>query len=57
MVYLIQLYMIKFVKDLRQVCGFLRIFWFPPLIKLTAKVQNQKQLYFEIKQLALNICI
>ena len=27
---------IKFVSDLRQVGGFLRVFWFPPPIKLTA---------------------
>jgi hypothetical protein len=34
-VYSIQHYMIKFVSDLRQVCDFLRIVWFPPLLKLT----------------------
>jgi len=34
-VYLIQHYVIKFVSDLRQVCGFL---WFPPSIKLTAMI-------------------
>ena len=34
-VYLIQHYVIKFVSDLRQVCGFL---WFPPPIKLTATI-------------------
>ena len=31
-VYLIQLYVIKFVSDLRQVDGFLRVLWFPPPI-------------------------
>ena len=37
-VYLIQFYVIKFVSDLRQVCGFLRVPWFPPPIKLTATI-------------------
>jgi hypothetical protein len=32
-VYLIQLYVIKFVSDLRQVDGFLWVLWFPPPIK------------------------
>jgi hypothetical protein len=35
-VYLIQHYVIKFISDLRQVSGFLRVLWFPPPIKLTA---------------------
>ena len=35
-VYSIQLYLIKFVSDLRQVGGFLRVLWFPPPMKLTA---------------------
>jgi len=34
-VYSIQHYVIKFVSDLRQVCGVLR---FPPPIKLTAMI-------------------
>jgi hypothetical protein len=34
-VYSIQHYVIKFVSDLRQVCGFLRVLRFPPPIKLT----------------------
>jgi hypothetical protein len=34
--YSIQLNVIKFVSDLRQVGGFLRALWFPPPIKLTA---------------------
>ena len=29
-------YVIKFVGDMRQVCGFLRVLQFPPPIKLTA---------------------
>jgi len=29
---------IKFVSDLRQVCGFLRVLRFPPPIKLTATI-------------------
>ena len=35
-VYLIQHYVIKFVSDLRQVDGFLRVLRFPPPIELTA---------------------
>jgi len=31
-------YVIKFVSDLRQVSGFLRVLWFPPPIKLTAMI-------------------
>jgi hypothetical protein len=31
----IQHYVIKFVSDLQQVDGFLRVLWFPPPIKLT----------------------
>jgi hypothetical protein len=34
----IQHYVKKFVGDLRQGGGFLRILWFPPLIKLTAMI-------------------
>jgi hypothetical protein len=34
-VYSIQCYVIKLVKDLRQVGGFLRVLRFPPSIKLT----------------------
>jgi hypothetical protein len=37
-VYSIQHYVIKFVIDLRQVGGFLRVLWFPPPIKLTATI-------------------
>ena len=37
-VYLIQHYVIKFVSDLGQVSGFLRILRFPPPIKLTATI-------------------
>ena len=35
-VYSIQLYVMKFVSDLQQVGGFLRVFRFPPPIKLTS---------------------
>ena len=35
-VYLIQHYVTKFVSDLWQVDGFLRVLWFPSQIKLTA---------------------
>jgi branched-subunit amino acid transport protein len=35
-IYIIQHYVIKFVSDLRQVSGFLRVLRFPPPIKLTA---------------------
>ena len=37
-VYLIQHYVIKFVSDLRQVIGFLRVLLFPPPIKLTPTI-------------------
>ena len=37
-VYSIQHYVIKFISDLRQVSGFLRVLQFPPPIKLTAKI-------------------
>jgi hypothetical protein len=36
--YSIQHYVIKFVSDLRQVSGFLRILRFPPPIKLTPMI-------------------
>jgi hypothetical protein len=35
-VYSIQHYVIKSVSDLRQVCDFLWVLWFPPLIKQNA---------------------
>jgi hypothetical protein len=34
----VQLYVIKFVSDMRQVNGFLRVLQFPPPIKLTATI-------------------
>jgi hypothetical protein len=37
-VYSIQHYVIKFVSDLRQVDGFLRVFLFPPPVKLTVMI-------------------
>jgi len=37
-VYSIQHHMIKFVSDLRQVCGFIRLLRFPPPIKLAATI-------------------
>ena len=37
-VYSKQHYVIKFVSDLRQVCGFLRVLWFPPPIKPTTTI-------------------
>jgi len=37
-VYSIQHYVIKFVSDLRKVCGFLRVLRFPPTVKLTVTV-------------------
>jgi len=36
--YSIQHYVIKFVRDLRQVGGFLRVLRFPPPIKQTATI-------------------
>jgi hypothetical protein len=38
-VYLIQLYVIKFVSDLRQVSGFLRVLRFPPPIGFTIQLK------------------
>ena len=37
-VYSIQHYVIKFVSDLWQVTGFLRVLWFPQTIKLTTTI-------------------
>ena len=37
-VYTIQHYVIKFVSDLQQVGGFLRVHWFPLPIKLTTTI-------------------
>ena len=37
-VYSIQCYVIKFVSDLWQVCGFLQVLRFPPPIKLTTTI-------------------
>jgi hypothetical protein len=37
-VYLIQLYVIKFISDFQQVGGFLCVLRFPPPIKLTATI-------------------
>jgi hypothetical protein len=37
-VYSMQYHVIKFVRDLVQVGGFLRVFWLPPPIKLTATI-------------------
>jgi hypothetical protein len=37
-VYSIQHFVIEFVSDLRQVCGFLLVLRFPPPIKLTATI-------------------
>jgi hypothetical protein len=36
--YSIHLYVIKFVSDLRQVCGFIRVLRSPPPIKLTTMI-------------------
>jgi hypothetical protein len=38
-VYLIQHYVIQFVSNLQQAGGFLRVFLFPPPIKLTATLK------------------
>ena len=37
-VYTMQHYVIKFVSDLRQISGFLRVLWFPPPIELTVTI-------------------
>ena len=55
-----QHYVIKFVSDLRQVGGFLRVLHFPPPIKLTVKHQQTYRataLVFTFLLLYLHICI
>ena len=42
--------MIKFVSDLRQVSGFLRVLWFPPPIKLIGMIQYSQ------KRSVINLC-
>jgi hypothetical protein len=37
-VYSIQHYVIKFLSDLKQICGFLQVLQFPPPIKLTTTI-------------------
>ena len=37
-VYSIEHYMILFISDLQHVCGFLRVLWVPPSIKLTTTI-------------------
>jgi hypothetical protein len=37
-VYSIQHYVIQFVSDLRQVCGFIRVLQFPPPLKLATMI-------------------
>jgi hypothetical protein len=44
-VYSIQHYVIKFVRDLRQVGGVLRVFRIPPPIKLTATIYISEILF------------
>ena len=48
-VYSIQHYVIKFVSDLRQVDGFLRVLQFPPPIKLVAMILLKVALNTKIK--------
>ena len=55
-VYLIQHYVIKFVSDLRQVGGFLRVLWFPPPIKLTNNI-NEILLKVELNAITLTLCV
>jgi hypothetical protein len=47
-VYSIQHYMIKFVSDLRQVCGFLRVLLYPPPIKLTTTIYNAAKILLTV---------
>ena len=37
-VFSIQHYVMKFVSDLKQVCGFLLVLWFPPPINMTTTI-------------------
>ena len=43
-VYLIQISLMKFVSNLKQVCVFLRVLLFPPQIKLTPLFTNISKL-------------
>ena len=55
-VYLIQHHVIKFVSDLRQVGGFLRVLRFPPPIKLTNNI-NEILLKVELNAITLTPCV
>jgi hypothetical protein len=48
MVHSMQHYVIKFVSDLRQVGGFMRVLRFPPPIKLTATIYNLAEILLKV---------
>ena len=56
-VYSIQHYVEKFVSDLQQVGGFLRVLLFPPLIKLTAMIQTEILLKVALNTITLIPCL
>ena len=53
----IQLYVIKFVSDLRQVGGFLRVLQFPPPIKLTVAIYTEILLKVALNTITLTITL
>ncbi len=50
----VQHYVMKFVSDLRQVGGFLRVLWFPPPIKLTDMTLLKRLLKVTLSTINLN---
>jgi len=52
-----QHYVIKFVSDLRQVSGFLRILWFPLAIKMTAMIYNVIEILLKVALNTITISI
>ena len=53
----IQHYVIKFVSDIRQVGGFLRVLQFPPPIKLTVTIYTEILLKVALNTITLTITI
>ena len=53
----IQLYVIKFVSDIRQVGGFLRVLQFPPPIKLTVTIYTEILLKVALNTINLTITL
>ena len=49
--------MIKFVSDLRQICRFLLVLWFPPPIKLTPNYMTEILLKVALNTKILYMCL